>query len=81
MLALAFTLTSAWLGGRPATPAPRGRAVHLSAIEFTQPCFDAQKEKFFELMPSEKLPSVSLDLRAFASKASIAIDTDAWARG
>ena len=67
MLALAFALTSAWLGGRPA-PSVLRAVIHLSAIEFTQPCFDAQKEKFFELMPSEKLPSVSLDLRAFASK-------------
>ena len=67
MLALLLPISVAWLG-----PAPRAlcdvrrrHATPLAAIEPTNACAEAQRTAYFELMPSENLPKVSLDLRAW----------------
>ena len=66
----------ALIGLLVASPAPAVRprpALHrcgalAMAVEANAAGAEEQKEAFFELMPSEKLPEVSLDLRAFRSK-------------
>eukprot|EP00316_Scyphosphaera_apsteinii_P009534 CAMPEP_0119320662 /NCGR_PEP_ID=MMETSP1333-20130426/53047_1 /TAXON_ID=418940 /ORGANISM="Scyphosphaera apsteinii, Strain RCC1455" /LENGTH=234 /DNA_ID=CAMNT_0007327425 /DNA_START=56 /DNA_END=760 /DNA_ORIENTATION=- len=55
-----------------ASPTCRGTVPVTCAhiIEATEACAQEQREEYFRLMPSRELPKVSLDLRAFASKAN-----------
>lgn len=64
-------VTLAWCGASRVvvnSRAPVRARLSATAIEATLGGAEAQRAEFFALMPSEKLPGVSLDLRLFASK-------------
>ena len=50
------------------------------SIEANNKCAEEQRAEYFALMPSEKLPEVSLDLRAFASKKDDNVQAGVFAR-
>ena len=52
----------------------------MSAIEPSEEQAVAQRESYFAMMPSKKLPTVSLDLRAFASTDDDAFEAAVFAR-
>ena len=61
-------------------PAHRCWPLTMSAIEASEEQAVAQRESYFAMMPSKKLPTVSLDLRAFASTDDDASEAAAFAR-
>lgn len=60
--------------------ARRVDAPRMAQIEPTEECAEAQRAAYFEMMPSRKLPTVSLDLRAFASTKDDAFEAGVFAR-
>lgn len=81
MLAV-WLAAAAWVGP---TASPRSAFAArsrnpLAIVEATAACVEEQKAEFFALMPSEKLPEVSLDLRLFASKKDDKFQAKVFAR-
>ena len=56
------------------------RPVAPVAVQVTEELAQRQRETYFTLMPSKELPTVSLDLRAWASKESDNFDAGVFAR-
>ena len=86
MLTVIITSSIAWTSSSPTVAATRCPAV----VRAVSPCaklleanavtIEEQKAEFFALMPSEKLPEVSLDLRGLASKSKDHVQAKVVAR-
>ena len=76
VLLVALACSGSWLGGftprggaeRPATLIRCRATTPVASIEANEQCAQEQRDAYFALMPSQVLPTTSLDLRAWAPK-------------
>lgn len=83
MLMLAPLSVAALLFSPPAYVPPviaRGSLLVASAIEATDACAVAQRERYFALMPSRELPTVSFDTRMLRAKDRDGYEAGVFAR-